>query len=245
MAQLPKPGMNRADNMLPPVCELPEPFEAPLYGGRPEMENAWDKRTESDVESASGNTETDSFRVGDKQACYTHYMLTWFPEDCQDEKKCVALIDKVMSDAKSLKNLKYFVGQCERTKSGKIHVQFCIGFTRSERILSKASKLWPGCHVETSRKWWNSQSYCCKEDSRVPFTTRLWGCKIDDIKPWGSVEQVIDKSKATVGKKRSDEVVKWDFKSNIKFDLSSIYAEYEVTREENRAFMDAVRTRFG
>jgi len=139
--------------------------------------------TSTPVERRDGNTRSTSpERQSGKSS--TYWFITYH---IRDELKCAALFDEFWANIISLRNLKWAVAQLEETKSRGIHVQASIGFKRTERMFEKLRKQFPGIHVEITKNWKWSQSYCCKLDTRRAGTEPKFFPPTlkDEVNPWG------------------------------------------------------------
>lgn len=137
------------------------------------------------MEETLGSTKK-GLNAEDSRLDRTYWSFTWFPEDGGKEVAINKIGDLLTN---SWKNVKWIVMQWEQTKDDRKHLQGAIGFTKTCKAFPGLRKAMPGCHVEPTRDWRNSQSYCCKTDSRLPGSEPYYyGVTSDEIKPWGTVE---------------------------------------------------------
>jgi len=145
----------------------------------------------------------DDLRVKDNKRQATHWCFTWFQESSDDSDQ---ILNSVEAKLKSMRYVKQYCFQLELTGEQKQHVQGYVGFNRGREAFAELRRNFPGCHVEISRKWWNSVSYCCKKDTRVPGTSpRKMGIDESYVKEWGSVGQAQD-VRETKGRKPGGKV---------------------------------------
>lgn len=119
-----------------------------------------------------------------------------------DESKATTQLEIICEKLKSLNNVKWVVGQIELTGTGKPHFQGCLGCTRSERMFKKLRRMFPGIHVEISRNWKFSQSYCTKDESRLVGPLTIPSELIHEINPWRGGKLEGKTKQVTVGKKK-------------------------------------------
>lgn len=66
----------------------------------------------------------------------------------------------------NLPNKLYGRAQLEKGEEGTMHIQWCVGFTKSTRVTAVRRAL-PGSHVEMARNAMAAWTYCGKEDTRM------------------------------------------------------------------------------
>lgn len=132
------------------------------------------------VEREEGNTSPISTEE-DTSTLATYWNYTYFPTEVSDRAE---FLNAHLLSIKTLKCVKWCVFQMEETKAGKIHIQGCLGFTRTVRMYIKLRKMFPGIHIEPTGNWRSQQSYCTKDESRIAGPV-IWPESIKAaINPW-------------------------------------------------------------